>query len=32
MVLGLFGVQIPLIFGSSPIGILFSVVVVVIAR
>jgi uncharacterized YccA/Bax inhibitor family protein len=31
MVLGLFGVQIPLIFGSSPIGILFSVVVVVIA-
>jgi uncharacterized YccA/Bax inhibitor family protein len=31
MVLGLFGVQIPLIFGSSPIGILFSGVVVVIA-
>ncbi len=31
MVLGLFGVQIPGIFGSSPIGILFSVVVVVIA-
>jgi uncharacterized YccA/Bax inhibitor family protein len=31
MVLGLFGVQIPYIFGSSPIGILFSVVVVVIA-
>jgi uncharacterized YccA/Bax inhibitor family protein len=31
MVLGLFGVQIPGIFGSSPIGILFSVVVVVVA-
>jgi uncharacterized YccA/Bax inhibitor family protein len=31
MVLGLFGVQIPGIFGSSPIGILFSVVVVAIA-
>jgi uncharacterized YccA/Bax inhibitor family protein len=31
MLLGLFGVQIPYIFGSSPIGILFSVVVVVIA-
>lgn len=31
MVLGLFGVPIPYIFGSSPIGILFSVVVVVIA-
>ncbi len=31
MVLGLFGVQIPVVFGSSPIGILFSVVVVVIA-
>ena len=31
IVLGLFHVQIPYIFGSSPIGILFSVVVVVIA-
>ena len=31
MVLGLFGVQIPFIFGSSPIGILFSGLVVVIA-
>ena len=31
MVLGLFGVQIPGIFGSSPIGILFSVVVVVVS-
>lgn len=31
MVLGLFHVQIPLIFGSSPIGIAFSLVVVVIA-
>ena len=31
MVLGLFGVQIPLIYGSGPIGIGFSAVVVVIA-
>ena len=31
MILGLFGVQIPGIFGSGPIGILFSVVVVVVA-
>jgi len=31
MILGVFGVQIPGIFGSGPIGILFSVVVVVVA-
>lgn len=31
MILGFFHVQIPLIFGSSPIGIAFSVVVVIIA-
>jgi uncharacterized YccA/Bax inhibitor family protein len=31
MVIGFFGVQIPLIYGSSPIGIAFSLVVVVIA-
>ena len=31
MILGLFGVQIPLIHGSGPVGILFSLFVVVIA-
>ncbi len=31
MVLGFFGVQIPLIFGSGPVGIIFSLVVVTIA-
>lgn len=31
MVLGFFGVQVPYIYGSGPIGILFSLVVVVIA-
>jgi uncharacterized YccA/Bax inhibitor family protein len=31
MILGLFGAQLPGIFGSGPVGILFSVVVVVIA-
>ena len=31
MVIGFFGVQVPLIYGSGPIGILFSLVVVVIA-
>jgi uncharacterized YccA/Bax inhibitor family protein len=31
IVLGLFGVQIPLVFGAGPVGIIFSLVVVVIA-
>jgi uncharacterized YccA/Bax inhibitor family protein len=31
MVLGFFGVRIPLLFGSSPVGIIFSLVVVTIA-
>ena len=31
LVLGLFGVRIPLVFGSGPVGIIFSLVVVTIA-
>jgi uncharacterized YccA/Bax inhibitor family protein len=31
MILGFFGVQIPMIYGSGPVGIIFSVIVVVVA-
>ena len=31
MVLGLFGVRIPLVFGAGPVGIIFSLIVVTIA-